>query len=157
MKRKYLFIVDIDGVVNTMGQKFKRSKASSVEPMEGAREVLEDLKNEGAKITYLTGRSGEYLIHITKKWLEGNQFPDADSTIFFYQGDGNWTWEGYLKFKIEEIIAITKKNPQYTPVILDDHADVLNKMQNIGFNTFLVTKPNDWKKLRAALHRLEER
>lgn len=156
MKRKYLLIVDIDGVINTMGQKFHRSKVSSVEPMEGAKEVLKGLKSDGAKITYLTGRSGKDLFDTTTKWLKEKEFPDAGSTIFFYKDGADWTWEGYLKFKIAEIKKLSEKNPQYTPVILDDHADVLEKLQKIGFNTLLIKKPNDWKKLREVLNRLYE-
>ncbi|MEX2681192.1 MAG: hypothetical protein Q6373_006300 [Candidatus Sigynarchaeota archaeon] len=147
VKMKYLLLVDLDGTINTMGQKFDISRVPTVLPMENARETLAAFKQAGSTIFYVTGRMDEQLKEVTDKWLHDHGFVDASSIVYFQSRHGRWTWENYLRFKIDEARALARQHPGHVPVLIDDNADVVARAEKAGFDAVLVRQPGDWLSL----------
>nr|MDO8108768.1 hypothetical protein [Candidatus Sigynarchaeota archaeon] len=141
---KYLLIIDVDGTINLMGQKFDITKVPTIPPMENAREILEKFKQSGSKIVYLTGRSEKDLKIVTANWLHEHGFPDPESIVFFQPRHGPWTWKSYLAFKQMEVDELRRQNPGFVPVVVDDSEDILACLQKIGVEVFKVRQPDDW-------------
>ncbi len=145
---KYLLLVDVDGTVNDMGQKFDIARVPTALPMENARETLEAFRQAGSTIFYVTGRMDEQLKSVTDKWLHDHGFVDASSVVYYQSRHGRWTWENYLRFKIDETRALSKRYPGHVPVLIDDNADVVARAGRAGFDAVLVRQPGDWSALQ---------
>jgi hydroxymethylpyrimidine pyrophosphatase-like HAD family hydrolase len=139
-----LLIVDVDGTINTMGQKFDIARVPTVLPMENARETLEAFKQAGSTIVYLTGRMDEQLKDATDTWLRDHGFVDAGSVIYFQTRHGHWTWENYLRFKVDEARALSKQHPGFVTILVDDNSEVIARARKDGFSAALVRQPGDW-------------
>nr|MDO8087432.1 hypothetical protein [Candidatus Sigynarchaeum springense] len=148
MKMKYLLIVDLDGTINTMGQQFDIARVPTVLPMENARETLDAFEQAGSTIFYVTGRMDEQLKAMTDKWLHDHKFAAASSIVYYQSRHGRWTWENYLRFKINEARALAKRHPGHVPVLIDDNADVVARAERAGFDAVLVRQPGDWLALQ---------
>ena len=144
MKMRYLLIIDVDGTINTMGQKFDIARVTTVLPMENARETLEAFKQAGSTIVYLTGRMDEQLKEVTDTWLKEHNFVDASSIVYFQSRHGHWTWENYLQFKIDEARELSKQYPGYATILVDDNAEVVASARKAGYAAVLVRQPGDW-------------
>ncbi len=141
---KYLLLVDLDGTVNDMGQKFDIARVKSVRPMDNARETLEAFQRAGSTIIYLTGRMDEQLKETTDTWLHEYGFVDANSVVYFQSRHGQWTWENYLRFKIDEARALSKHHPGHVTLLVDDNDNVIARARKAGFAAALVRQPGDW-------------
>jgi phosphoglycolate phosphatase-like HAD superfamily hydrolase len=144
---RYLLIVDVDGTINTMGQQFDIARLGCL-PMDNARETLEAFKQAGSTIVYLTGRMDEQLKETTDTWLKEHGFIDASSIVYFQSRHGQWTWENYLRFKIDEARVLSKQHPGYTTILIDDNAEVVARAKKAGFDAVLVRQPGDWVALQ---------
>ena len=141
---RYLLVVDVDGTINQMGQKFDMAKVPTIAPMDNARDVLMKFKKNGAKIVYLTGRSESDFKTITDAWLRNHGFPDPESVIYFQPKHGSWTWENYLTYKQSEVENLCRHNPGFVPLVVDDSKDILERIQNDGCDAFMIRQPCDW-------------
>lgn len=144
MSMKYLLLVDVDGTINTMGQKFDIARVPTVLPMDNARETLEIFQQAGSKVVYLTGRMDKQLKEATDLWLHDHGFVDADSTVYFQSRHGQWTWENYLRFKIDEARVLSRQHPGRVAILVDDNADVVARARKAGFGAVLIRQPEDW-------------
>jgi hydroxymethylpyrimidine pyrophosphatase-like HAD family hydrolase len=145
---RYLLIVDVDGTINTMGQKFDITRVPTVLPMDNAREALEAFQNAGSTIVYLTGRMDEQLKSATDTWLQEHGFVNASSTVYFQSRHGHWTWENYLRFKVDEARVLSKQHPDHFTIMVDDNSEVVARARKAGFATALVRQPVDWVALQ---------
>ncbi|MBN2150399.1 MAG: hypothetical protein JW839_03030 [Candidatus Lokiarchaeota archaeon] len=144
VKMKYLLLVDMDGTINTMGQRFDIARVPTVLPMGNARETLEAFKQSGSTIFYVTGRMDEQLKAVTDKWLREHDFVDASSVVYFQSRHGRWTWENYLRFKVDEARALSRQHPGHQTIVIDDNADVVARAGKAGFDAVVVRQPEDW-------------
>jgi hydroxymethylpyrimidine pyrophosphatase-like HAD family hydrolase len=141
---KYLLLVDVDGTINTMGQKFDITRVPSVLPMDNARETLDAFTQAGSKVIYLTGRMDTQLKQATEQWLDEHGFVDAGSVVYFQARHGAWTWENYLCFKVVEAASLAKKHPGHVTLVVDDNMDVVERVKKARLGAFLIRRPEDW-------------
>ena len=71
---KQLWLIDIDGTIcedipNETPELFATAK-----PIDGALDMVLNLKNSGGRITYFTARTTEHA-EVTETWLKENGFP----------------------------------------------------------------------------------
>jgi acid phosphatase class B len=140
----YILIVDVDGTINKMGQKFDEAKVETVAPMMLAKDILDQFHRSGGKIFYLTGRRRAELKAATDAWMAKYKFPSADSIVYYTARYGAWSWDNYYRFKRTEIEKIIKKHPGLVPVVIDDNESVLSFSKAAGCKTFRITKEQDW-------------
>ncbi|MBD3187788.1 hypothetical protein GF325_13210 [Candidatus Bathyarchaeota archaeon] len=145
----YLLIVDIDGTINEMGQKFDHARVRDIPPMEAAKEVLRAFLKRGSTIVYLTGRNEVEYKNETLDWLARHGFPGGEAVVFYSKKYGAWTWKSYISFKLSEIAKLERDNENQEILILDDNDSILRAAVKEGRKGFKIRSPRDWHELKA--------
>ncbi|MHA1697935.1 MAG: hypothetical protein ACTSWN_03735 [Promethearchaeota archaeon] len=139
-----VFVVDFDGTINKMGERFDANKALIIEPMISAIQFLRRVNASDEKIIYLTGGIGSGMKEVTEKWLLHNGFPEPSSVIYFPGTEQDWTWPAYKKFKISTINEIKVKFYNSVVIVFDDNESIISELTKTSQYAFLIEDDKDW-------------
>jgi hypothetical protein len=107
------YLIDIDGTITEDVPNEQPERMSTVEPFEGAVDMINSWYNEGHVITFFTSRTDEHEL-VTKQWLEKWNFK-YHNIIFNKPRGGNYHWID------NHIVRATRYNGKWSKLINKTH------------------------------------
>jgi uncharacterized HAD superfamily protein len=107
------YLIDIDGTITEDVPNEQPERMSTVEPFEGAVDMINSWYNEGHVITFFTSRTDEHEL-VTKQWLEKWNFK-YHNIIFNKPRGGNYHWID------NHIVRATRYNGKWSKLVNKTH------------------------------------
>ncbi len=107
------YLIDIDGTITEDVPNEQPERMLTVEPFEGAVDMINSWYNEGHVITFFTSRTDEHEL-VTKQWLEKWNFK-YHNIIFNKPRGGNYHWID------NHIVRATRYNGKWSKLINKTH------------------------------------
>jgi hypothetical protein len=107
------YLIDIDGTITEDVPNEQPERMSTVEPFEGAVDMINSWYNEGHIITFFTSRTDEHEL-VTKQWLEKWNFK-YHNIIFNKPRGGNYHWID------NHIVRATRYNGKWSKLVNKTH------------------------------------
>ena len=122
---KQLWLIDIDGTICEDIPNEKYELFSSAQPINGALEMILELKKEGGRITYFTARTSEHA-EVTEAWLKKHGWNPEDPAL---------TLGHPLIARVNVEESFGTDDFAYGQKVLADHLDVYSiKCDQTGYN-----------------------
>jgi uncharacterized HAD superfamily protein len=107
------YLIDIDGTITEDVPNEQSERMSTVEPFEGAVDMINDWYKEGHIITFFTSRTDEHEL-VTKQWLDKWNFK-YHNIIFNKPRGGNYHWID------NHIVRATRYNGKWSKLVNKTH------------------------------------
>lgn len=107
------YLIDIDGTITENVPNEQPERMSTVEPFEGAVDMINSWYKEGHVITFFTSRTDEHEL-VTKEWLEKWNF-NYHNIIFNKPRGGNYHWID------NHIVRATRYNGKWSKLVNKKH------------------------------------